>query len=51
MLQRIRMKTRILLILFGIVALFAVMALFNVNPVGKIRDLGAEATAKVMMDD
>ncbi len=45
MLQRIRMKTRILLILLGIVALF------NVNPVGKIRDLGAEATAKVMMDD
>jgi methyl-accepting chemotaxis protein len=51
MLQRIRIKTRILLILLGIVALFAVMALFNVNTVGKIRDLGAEATAKVMMDD
>jgi methyl-accepting chemotaxis protein len=51
MLQRMRIKTRILLILLGIVVLFAVMGLFSVNTAGKIRDLGAESTAKVMMAD
>lgn len=50
MLQRIRIKTRILLILLGIVVLFLVMAFYITSTVGQIRDLGLAATSRVMME-
>ncbi len=51
MLLRMRIKTRILLIIGGIVVLFAVMTLFTFNIAGQIRDLGTAETAKVMLAD
>ncbi len=50
MLQRLRIKTRILLILFGIVVLFVVMALYITTTVRQIRDLGTEATSSAMLE-
>ena len=50
MLQRLRIKTRILLILLGIVLLFVVMALYITSTVRQIRDLGTEATSKAMLE-
>nr|WP_320012705.1 methyl-accepting chemotaxis protein [uncultured Desulfobulbus sp.] len=50
MLQRIRIRTRILLILLGIVVLFLVMAFYITSTSNQIRDLGTEATSKVMME-
>ena len=49
MLQRLRIKTRILLILLGIVILFVVMALYITSTVRQIRDLGTEATSKAIL--
>ncbi len=51
MLQQLRIKTRILLIIFGIILLFAAMALFTFNIAGQIRDLGTGETVKVMLAD
>ncbi len=51
MLQQVRIRTRILLIILGIILLFAVMALFTYNIAGQIRDLGTAETAKVMRTD
>jgi len=51
MLQQVRIRTRILLIILGIILLFAVMALFTYNIAGQIRDLGTGETAKVMLAD
>ncbi len=50
MLQRLRIKTRILLIILGIVILFVVMALYITSTVRQIRDLGTEATSKAMLE-
>ncbi|MDD2467044.1 MAG: methyl-accepting chemotaxis protein [Desulfobulbus sp.] len=50
MLQRIRIKTRILLILLGIVVLFLVMAFYITSTVNEIRDLGTAATSRGMME-
>ncbi|MGD9950172.1 MAG: methyl-accepting chemotaxis protein [Desulfobulbus sp.] len=49
MLQRLRIKTRILLIILGIVVLFLVMAFYISSTVNQIRDLGTQATSKVML--
>jgi len=51
MLQQVRIKTRILLIILGIILLFAVMAFFTYSIAGQIRDLGTGETAKVMLAD
>jgi len=51
MLRQLRIKTRILLIIFGIILLFASMALFTFNIAGQIRDLGTGETVKVMLAD
>ena len=51
MLHQLRIKTRILLIIFGIILLFAAMALFTFNIAGQIRDLGTGETVKVMLAD
>lgn len=51
MLQRMRIKTRILLIIGGIVLLFLVMTSFTFNIAGQIRDLGVAETGKVMLID
>ncbi|MBM9613799.1 methyl-accepting chemotaxis protein [Desulfobulbus rhabdoformis] len=50
MLQQIRIRTRILLILLGIVVLFLVMAFYITSTANTIRDLGTEATSEVMME-
>ncbi|MGE4559683.1 MAG: methyl-accepting chemotaxis protein [Desulfobulbus sp.] len=50
MLQNMRIKTRILFILVGIVILFLVMAFYITSTVQQIRDLGTEATSKVMLE-
>ena len=49
--NELRIKTRILLIIFGIILLFASMALFTFNIAGQIRDLGTGETVKVMLAD
>jgi len=51
MLQQMRIKTRMLLIVGGIVLLFLVMAIFTCNIAGQIRDLGAAEIRKVMLAD
>lgn len=51
MLRQLRIKTRILLIIFGIILLFASMALFTFNIASQIRDLGTGETVKVMLAD
>lgn len=51
MLQWMRIKTRILFILLGIVVLFVVMMFFTVTITGQVRDFGIEETAKVMLAD
>ena len=50
MLQNFRIRTRILLILLGIITLFVVMALYITTTVRQIRDLGTEATSKAMLE-
>lgn len=51
MLQRMRIKTRMLLIVFGIIVLFLVMSMFTYNIARQISDMVANATTQVMMTE
>ncbi len=51
MLRRMRIKTRMLLIIAGIILLFLVMTLFTFKIARQVRDLGTAETTKVMLTD
>lgn len=51
MLNKMSIKWRMFLILFGIIILFGVMSFFAFNISGQVRDLGLEETGIVMVED